>query len=121
MSVDWAAGQDNSVAAALDWIRLTLTGSLATGVAIIAVAWFGLMLVSGRLPRRRSIQLILGCFIIFGASSIAAGISQALNTSPAGPDSASVVPSVNVGPTAPRLAVASAPYDGYAGDALPPR
>ena len=122
MSVDWAAGQDNAIAAALDWIRVTLTGSLATGFAIIAVAWFGLMLVSGRLPRRRGIELILGCFIIFGASSIATGMSQELNTSTTGgPEAASVVPPVRIGPMVPQRTVASAPYDAYAGAALPPR
>jgi type IV secretion system protein VirB2 len=121
-SLDGAAGQDNAVAAALDWIRLTLTGSLATGVAIIAVASFGLMLLSGRLPRRRGIQLILGCFIIFGASSIDAGISRALNRSVSeGPDPASAVPPAVIGPTVPRRTVASDPYDAYAGAALPPR
>ena len=122
MSVDWASGQDNAIAAALVWIRVTLTGSLATGFAIIAVAWFGLILLSGRLPRRRGIQLILGCFIIFGASSIAVAISQVLNTSPGGgSDSASAVPPASIDPTVPRRTVASDPYDAYAGDASPPR
>jgi hypothetical protein len=47
---------------------------VATTVAVICVATVGLMMLSGRVDLRRGASVVLGCFILFGASSIAAGI-----------------------------------------------
>lgn len=107
---------------AISWIQATMVGSLATAVAIIAIAGFGLMLLTGRLSRRRGIQLILGCFIVFGAPTIAAGILNALGATGA---RASLPPAASAAATLPPVPVPpasrSVPYDPYAGAALPPR
>ena len=60
--------------AALDWIQGTLQGHVATSAAVIAVAVVGFMMLTGRLNWRYGATVILGCFIVFGASSIVAGI-----------------------------------------------
>jgi type IV secretion system protein VirB2 len=60
--------------AALDWVQGTLLGNLATTAAVIAVAAVGFLMLTGRLDWRRGLTVVIGCFIIFGAVSIVAGI-----------------------------------------------
>ena len=60
--------------AALDWVQGTLLGNLATSAAVIAVAVVGFLMLTGRMDWRRGITVVVGCFIIFGAVSIVAGI-----------------------------------------------
>ncbi|HZZ34021.1 MAG TPA: TrbC/VirB2 family protein [Phenylobacterium sp.] len=60
--------------AALDWVQGTLLGNLATTAAVIAVAGVGFLMLTGRLDWRRGLTVVIGCFIIFGAVSIVAGI-----------------------------------------------
>ena len=43
-------------------------------VAIVAVAIIGLLMLTGRMNWRYGATVILGCFILFGATSIVAGI-----------------------------------------------
>jgi type IV secretion system protein VirB2 len=105
--------------AAVQWLEQTMLGTLATMVAIIAVAALGFMMLTGRVDYRRGATVILGCFILFGASSIVAGIQAAL----AGADQreyASVASSepapspITIPPDLPR-------YDPYAGASVPTR
>jgi type IV secretory pathway VirB2 component (pilin) len=63
--------------AAVNWLSGTLFGTLAIVLATISVAMVGLMLLSGRVDLRRGATVIIGCFILFGASSIAAGLRGA--------------------------------------------
>jgi len=65
------------ILAALLWLQGTLLGNVATAVAVMAVAAVGLMMLTGRLNWRMGVTVILGCFILFGASAIVAGIRQA--------------------------------------------
>jgi type IV secretion system protein VirB2 len=44
--------------------------------AVIAIAGVGFMMLTGRLNWRYGATVILGCFIIFGASALVAGIRQ---------------------------------------------
>ncbi|MCB2067197.1 MAG: TrbC/VirB2 family protein [Erythrobacter sp.] len=62
---------------ALAWMQGTLLGSVATAVAVMAVAAVGFMMLTGRMNWRFGATVILGCFIIFGAASIVAGIQGA--------------------------------------------
>ncbi|MFB0612696.1 TrbC/VirB2 family protein [Aurantiacibacter poecillastricola] len=62
---------------ALSWMQGTLLGSVATAVAVMAVAAVGFMMLTGRMNWRFGATVILGCFIIFGAASIVAGIQGA--------------------------------------------
>jgi type IV secretion system protein VirB2 len=59
---------------AVSWLQSTLLGTLATVAAVIAVATVGFMMLTGRINWRHGVTVILGCFILFGASTIVAGI-----------------------------------------------
>ena len=62
------------VVAAVAWLQGTLLGTIATVAAVIAVASVGFMMLTGRINWRYGATVILGCFVLFGASSIVAGI-----------------------------------------------
>ena len=64
------------IVGALRWIQGTLLGTVATVVAVIAVASIGFMMLTGRMNWRYGATVILGCFILFGAASIVAGIQS---------------------------------------------
>jgi len=64
------------IADALDWIQGTLMGRVATTVAVIAVAAVGFMMLTGRMNWRFGATVIVGCFILFGAATIVAGIQS---------------------------------------------
>lgn len=59
---------------AVQWLQGTLLGTLATVVAVIAVASVGFLMLTGRMNWRYGTTVVLGCFILFGAASIVAGI-----------------------------------------------
>jgi type IV secretion system protein VirB2 len=59
---------------ALNWLQGTLLGTIATVAAVIAVAAVGFMMLTGRINWRYGVTVVLGCFILFGAASIVAGI-----------------------------------------------
>ncbi|HYC96233.1 MAG TPA: TrbC/VirB2 family protein [Sphingomicrobium sp.] len=64
---------------AVNWLQGTLLGTVATVVAVIAVATVGFMMLTGRINWRHGVTVILGCFILFGASTIVAGIHSTAN------------------------------------------
>ena len=87
----WAAIQSSAAAAqdsladpagsgvlvsAVRWLQGTLLGTVATVVAVIAVASVGFLMLTGRINWRYGATVILGCFILFGAASIVAGIQS---------------------------------------------
>jgi type IV secretion system protein VirB2 len=61
---------------AVQWLQGTLLGTIATTVAVIAVASVGFLMLTGRINWRYGATVILGCFILFGAASIVAGIQS---------------------------------------------
>lgn len=65
-----------AIVGAVQWLQGTLLGTAATVVAVIAVASVGLLMLSGRINWRFGATVILGCFILFGAASIVAGIQS---------------------------------------------
>lgn len=65
------------ILASIQWIQGTLLGNVATAVAVIAVAIVGFMMLTGRMNWRHGITVIIGCFILFGAAAIVAGIQAA--------------------------------------------
>jgi type IV secretion system protein VirB2 len=62
---------------AVGWLQGTLLGNVATSLAVIAVGATGLMMLTGRIDWRRGGTVILGCFIVFGAAAIVAGVKSA--------------------------------------------
>jgi type IV secretory pathway VirB2 component (pilin) len=108
------------IAAAIGWLQGTLLGTIATTIAIVAVASVGLMMLAGRVNVRHGLTVIAGCFILFGASTIVAGIQASL----AGADRAA--PPVARDSPPPMVAAPPAPpppanRDPYAGASVPPR
>jgi len=62
------------ILSAITWIQDTLLGQVATAVAVIAVAAVGFMMLTGRMNWKYGATVIIGIFILFGASTIVAGI-----------------------------------------------
>jgi type IV secretion system protein VirB2 len=65
------------ILAALAWVQGALLGHVATAVAVIAVAMIGFMMLTGRVNWRMGATVVLGCFVLFGATTIVAGIQAA--------------------------------------------
>jgi hypothetical protein len=106
---------------AIGWLEGTLLGTVATVAAIIAIASVGILMITGRIDVRRAAQVVFGCFIVFGASTIASGIMGALSGT-ASRDLAQAPPPAPPLPSPPATArTPSTPYDPYAGAALPQR
>jgi type IV secretion system protein VirB2 len=59
---------------AVTWIQDTLLGQVASGVAVIAVAVVGFLMLTGRINWRYGATVIVGCFVLFGAATIVGGI-----------------------------------------------
>lgn len=53
------------------WLESVLLGQVAVSLCMIAVAVVGFVMLSGRLPVRRGIWTVLGCFVLIGAPVIA--------------------------------------------------
>ena len=66
---------------AVNWVRGTMEGGIATAVAVIAVAFVGFMMLTGRMNWKHGITVIIGCFILFGAATIVGGIQSAAQVS----------------------------------------
>ena len=102
--------------AAVSWVSGLLLGPIGTSCAVIAVAWFGYGMLGGRLSVRRGWLLVLGCFILFSAPSLAAalsGLARQINGSggPLPPSTIAVPP--------PLIPNAPPAYDPYAGASVP--
>jgi len=105
--------------AAISWLEATLLGTVATTVAIIAVASVGLMMLVGRVNVRYGLTVIAGSFILFGASAIVAGIQASLGAG----DFAAIPPTppTREAPALPQPPQPPAGYDPYAGASVPSR
>nr|WP_268795117.1 TrbC/VirB2 family protein [Sphingobium sp. Leaf26] len=68
-----------AIIGAVNWLQGTLLGTVATVAAVIAVASVGFMMLTGRINWRHGAVVILGCFILFGAASIVAGIRSSVS------------------------------------------
>lgn len=111
MSLEFSTGASPIVSAVV-WFEQLLLGSVATAIAVIAVAVVGAAMLTGRANWRRGVSIIIGCFIIFGASAVARGLAEP--SSAAAPEVVATSPPMT--PIAPPQA--SAGYDPYAGAGL---
>lgn len=107
--------------AAISWLQDVLLGTVATSIAVIAVAAIGFGMLTGRVNIRHGATVVLGCFILFGASTIVNGLRYA--ASGVGGDTAPPVIAVAPPPSPPHVQPtgAPAPYDPYAGASVPMR
>ena len=101
--------------AAVTWLQATLLGTVATTIAVIAVSWVGFMMLTGRVHIRHGLTVVVGCFIIFGASSIAAGIQASTA------ESTAAAPQLPPSTPLPALPSPPANRDPYAGASVPTR
>jgi type IV secretion system protein VirB2 len=69
---------------AMRWMQGSLLGTVATVAAVIAIASVGFLMLTGRINWRHGAVVILGCFVLFGAASIVAGIQSAATLSTGG-------------------------------------
>lgn len=105
----------SAIAAATDWVGNLLFGPLATTVAVIAIACFGLAMLSGRVELRRGASVVFGCFLLFGAKGIADGFRASATGS--SPPVAAVAPPPTFVPSSSQSQRADG-YDPYAGAAV---
>lgn len=103
---------------ATQWIEGVFLGNIATAIAIIAVASIGFAMLAGRIDVRRGGTILLGCFILFGASTIAGGLRRAAQ-SPDSLYSEAVPPAPPVFARPVRTDAADPGYDPYAGASVP--
>lgn len=109
----------SSLANAVQWMAALLTGSVATAIAVIAIGAIGLAFLQGRIDARQACRTVLGCFIIFGAPSIAAALEALTQAQVAQAPQPSTAPEPVLRPL-PSMP-APAPYDPYAGASVPVR
>jgi len=108
--------------AAISWLQDVLLGTVATSIAVIAIAAIGFGMLTGRVNIRHGATVVLGCFILFGASTIVSGLRYA--ASGAGVyNPPPVIVTEPSSPSPPRVQPtrAPAPYDPYAGASVPLR
>jgi type IV secretory pathway VirB2 component (pilin) len=106
--------------AAISWLQDVLLGTAATSIAVIAIAAIGFGMLTGRVNIRHGATVILGCFILFGASTIVNGLRYAAS-GVGGYDPPPVVVAAPPPPPPPHVQPSKtpAPYDPYAGASVP--
>jgi type IV secretory pathway VirB2 component (pilin) len=107
--------------AAVAWLQQTVLGTVATTIAVIAVASVGFSMLNGRVSVRYGMTVVIGCFILLGASTIAAGIQSFVG----GGDGVSYAPEppppAVLPPPPPSSPPAPVNNDPYAGASVPSR
>lgn len=104
--------EGGTLVAAASWINAALLGSVATAIAIIAIALVGFGMMAGRIDWRRGVMAVAGCFLLFGAPAIVAGLSMR------GDANAQVDPTRATMAAAPIAQPPDPTYDPYAGASL---
>lgn len=66
-----------AVVGGANWLVSLVTGSLALGLCVVAIALVGLLMLGGRLPIRDGLRVVLGCFVLLGAPVVAAAFVTA--------------------------------------------
>jgi type IV secretory pathway VirB2 component (pilin) len=114
-------GGSSVLVAAISWLQDMLLGTVATSIAVIAIAAIGFGMLTGRVNIRYGATVVLGCFILFGASTIVNGLRYAAS-GVGGYDPPPVIVAAPP-PPPPRVQPTGvpAPYDPYAGASVPIR
>ena len=111
-----AIGQDSVFAVAIGWVVGLLSSEVSTILAVIAVAIFGMLVILGRGDVRSGGRVAVGCFIVFGAATIAQGLLGVIG------QEREVVPLPEVGSPAPPERIfkpetrPANPFDPYSGE-----
>jgi type IV secretory pathway VirB2 component (pilin) len=67
------------IESSLAWIETVLFGQVAVTLCVLAVALIGILMLTGRLPLRRGLMVVIGIFVLLGAPSISYGLLMAVN------------------------------------------
>lgn len=110
--------QASVILPAAQWVQGIFLGNIATAIAVVAIASIGFAMLTGRVELRRGGTIILGCFILFGASTIANGLRNAAQ-SPETLLSQNVPAPPPVFARPARTDAANSGYDPYAGASVP--
>ena len=97
------------------WIEGILLGEIAIGLCAIAVALIGALMLTGRLPLREGMRVVVGCFVLLGAPVIASGLMRGSSGQGEIPTS---MPPIASETAVPRGDMPPANYDPYAGASL---
>lgn len=101
------------------WIEGTLLGGLATIVAVIAVAAVGVAMFEGRVDLKRGMAVIAGCFVLFGAPAISAGLMSIVERDGVAVTKAPAPLALTMPPPILPPAPQKQGFDPYAGAAVP--
>ncbi len=106
------------IGASVNWIADTLLGQLAVTLCVLAIAFVGFSMLTGRVSLRRGGQVILGCFLLLGAPLIAASVMGLM-----GPDEGSQLGPADtvIYQAQPREPLPEATNNPYANAAMPRR
>lgn len=109
------------ILAAVNWFEATFLGPVATTVSVLAVAVIGLMMLNGRISAQRAITVIIGCFIVAGAHSIATGIRGFAESGAGAERKVASAPVVPAAPSAADVPRPPQPHqaDPFAGASVP--
>lgn len=114
------SGGPSAMVAATEWVQDLLLGSLPATLAVLGIASIGLMMLAGRINVRRGATVVVGCFIVFAAPRIAAGIRATIDGTTNAPVLAAAPepPPVVIPPNLPGQPHPPG-YDPYAGASAP--
>lgn len=70
------APASSPLGAAAEWLTGTLLGSVAVSLCVIAIAFVGLRMMTGHLAARDGLRVVIACFVLLGAATIAAGLQR---------------------------------------------
>jgi type IV secretion system protein VirB2 len=107
--------QSPPLSSAAGWLTGAVSGSVAVILCVLAVAFVGLLLMSGRLALRDAGRVALACFVVLGASTIAAGLRGAAVAVVPMSHHPETIPVAQLPPPPP---LPPANYDPYAGASL---
>jgi type IV secretory pathway VirB2 component (pilin) len=108
-------GETSALPAAAEWIAGLMLGPVWTAVGVIAVAWLGFTMLTGRTPLSQAMRVVLGLFILYGAPTIARNLA---NLARGGREDRPIAASPSM--MAPPAPLPTAPaFDPYAGAAVP--
>lgn len=65
------------IESSLGWMETVLFGQVALTLCVLAVALIGALMLTGRLPVKRGMMVVIGCFVLLGAPLVAAGVIRA--------------------------------------------
>ena len=120
------SADDGSLEAAARWVIELLSGQLVMAIAVIAVAFLGYEMLSGRISFRRALRVVLGCFILLGSATIAqeivgAGRGTIGETVRVVPSLSAPAPAPAYPPANPPTRTSGNPFDPYSSNPPPNR